>query len=489
MTFGEHVYVDFRFEKARYAFCNEEAVRMIDLDSPHLHFKIPSEISLYDKKRYKVIGVHCHTGPSERLPSIISFDEASEIEEIPIGLIQSCKSTFYLSPRIKRVSCPKLIHLPAPRELRIIPRIVQSTDNRFVSVSGKNFLVNNHPLELVCHPTKKARIYIRETAKIVGCNIMSVYQNIVSLIFPSSVEIIGANSFNSCHHLRFITFKPNSRLKIIQDLAFYDTAIEHINFPPSVKEIGRRSFYKCEKLESISFPKGSKLSEIGGCAFLDCVQLNKVDFAEDSKLKFIGASAFQFTAIKTIFLSASIEEICKYAFKGCKQLKSVSFQEESILMTINEKVFCSTALVSIKIPPSVRTIDNKAFHQCSQLKSVEFQEESSLYKIGSGAFSQTAIETIEIPPSVVEIHENCFSECYGLRSVTFRAESKLKMMEDKSFKQSGLESIVIPSSVGYIGNEAFADCKSLESVKFLDRSNVKFIGEKVFAGCPCVKKI
>lgn len=420
------------FEHAEYHVYDDVTARLYEIHHKCHHFKVPSKISSISGKIYKVVGLSDYVEAFQNTLTIISFDDESEIEKIPTSFIFLCKSAFSLPPRIKRVQCSKLLLLASQTP----PRIYPSVDNRFVSVTGKNFLINHHPHELVLYPTKKPHLRVRETVRIIGNNIMNQNQNIVSVAFPPSVENIGEYSFASCNHLRSITFSGNSRLKIIQAYAFTEIAIVHIVFPASVEEIGNYSFYKCKKLRSISFSKSSKINKIGDYSFEDCVRLKRAEFAEDSKLKIIGASVFNSTAIESIIIPSSVEEIGEYAFKRCK------------------------------------------------LKSVTFQDGSSLKKIKNRAFNSTKIESINIPPSVEEISQYCFCMCRYFKTVTFSEESKLKIIKNSAFEATNIESIIIPSSVEFIGNNAFMDCKNLSSVIFRDRENVKRITKRAFTKSP-----
>lgn len=380
-----------------YKVFNDRSALITKLDGYCYRIKVPSEISSPEGKRYKVIGFSNSFSFSLDFATIISFDESSEIEEIPTNFISLCKSKFYLPPRIKRVKCISSFY-------RDSLQILSTSDNRFVSAPRKKILINHYPLELVISMKKKSHLFIRETVRIIGKSIFENNNNIVSVVFPSSVEIIGRSSFLMCKSLRFIKFKGNSRLKVIGKYSFSSSSIERIDFPPSVEKIGCSAFGGCMKLRSISFPN-------------------------DSKLRKIGNFAFGFSGIECIDMPASVTEIEMLAFKNCTSLRSVSFHEDSKLKKIACKTFAGSSIEHIKIPSSVEKINDESFERCMHLRSVEFPEDSRLKTIGRSAFSISALESINIPASVELIEEKAFSDNKNLRTVIFQNKSNISIRE------------------------------------------------------------
>lgn len=139
-------------------------------------------------------------------------------------------------------------------------------NNKYVTIRKKINIINNYPLEFVSDFCHQSRIYIRETAKLIG-SAYNHHQKVCSVVFPSSVEIIGQNAFFCCNNLKIITFKGRSRLQEIGNYAFCCTNIKKIKFPASLKKIGYSSFFECENLSSISFPENYMTKVIYDYAF------------------------------------------------------------------------------------------------------------------------------------------------------------------------------------------------------------------------------
>jgi hypothetical protein len=71
------------------------------------------------------------------------------------------------------------------------------------------------------------------------------------LIFPDSLETIGAEAFKDCNKLSAVTFGLG--LTEIGAEAFRNTNIVSLSFPPALCKIGIDAFSDCPKLKEISF--------------------------------------------------------------------------------------------------------------------------------------------------------------------------------------------------------------------------------------------
>ena len=100
----------------------------------------------------------------------------------------------------------------------------------------------------------------------------------------------------------------------ICDGAFADSALRSIVLPSNAKRIGKEAFQNTENLLSIFIPPS--VEEIGQWAFRESA-LETIEFEEGSKLKKIGDRAFENSALRSIVLPASLEEIGNRAFFGC----------------------------------------------------------------------------------------------------------------------------------------------------------------------------
>jgi hypothetical protein len=64
-----------------------------------------------------------------------------------------------------------------------------------------------------------------------------------------------------------VTFESGSRLKWIEESAFQESGLQSIMIPSSVVVLGKDSFCQCKSLESVTFENGSHLKRIEEFAF------------------------------------------------------------------------------------------------------------------------------------------------------------------------------------------------------------------------------
>lgn len=65
----------------------------------------------------------------------------------------------------------------------------------------------------------------------------STRTRIQRILIPSSVKVIGQNSFEECQDLQLIQFQDDSNLKMIISHAFYGCSIQSMIIPQKVKTI------------------------------------------------------------------------------------------------------------------------------------------------------------------------------------------------------------------------------------------------------------
>ena len=175
---------------------------------------------------------------------------------------------------------------------------------------------------------------------------------LTSIEIPASVETIGENAISVCSSLSTVTFEKGSKLKTIGKGAFFDSALTSIEIPASVETIGERAFTSTEnvdsKLVAISFEQGSKLKTIeegaffysaltsieipasvetiGESAIAACSSLSTITFEKGSKLKTIGSDAFfSCTNLKTFDASYCrwLNSIGSGVFFQCNSLQVI----------------------------------------------------------------------------------------------------------------------------------------------------------------------
>lgn len=180
-------------------------------------------------------------------------------------------------------------------------------------------------------------------------------------VVPSSVQILGQWSLEL--NKTFSNISLPSGLTDMEGGCLYGTSISELSMPDSVVHVQGLICENCTDLTSVTI--SNNLEELGESAgwecFYGCTKLKDVRLG--SKLRVIGNSCFAKSAIKSIDLPDSLEQINYGVFAGCKSLAGVSGGKN--LKNINRLAFSDTALTDFSFGDSYTFISNEAFADCS----------------------------------------------------------------------------------------------------------------------------
>lgn len=197
-----------------------------------------------------------------------------------------------------------------------------------------------------------------------------LYQNLTSVVIPSSVKYkgdnysvtsIGAGAFFRFNNLTSVSLQEG--LICIGDNAFEGCGkLQEISLPDSLQAIGRKAFCLCTSLRSILLPESLRV--IGVCAFLGCESLTGIT------------------------IHRGVNTIEERVFLGCKSLAYVNLPET--LISIQTEAFAACgSLDRINLSEHIVSIGPFAFSGCDKLCSSILPEkfQSSLDLIGLSADS------------------------------------------------------------------------------------------------------
>lgn len=177
------------------------------------------------------------------------------------------------------------------------------------------------------------------------------FRNIKSVKIPSFIEKIDQFSFSFCKQLQNIDFSIDSKLRIIEENAFYESSIKRIRIPDHLTYIKVTAFSNCSKLEQVEISEDSELQIIDKFAFYN-TSIEHIFLPRH--LTQICQSAFAYSSIKSIFLNSSIKNIGDNAFYSCKKLQIIQFDENFSIELIKGSIWqrCNKSL--IMVPSNLR---------------------------------------------------------------------------------------------------------------------------------------
>jgi hypothetical protein len=145
-------------------------------------------------------------------------------------------------------------------------------------------------------------------------------KNVVSVILPETVKVIGKNAFAECSNLESVDIPDG--VTSIGDNAFDDCgSLKSIVLPKSITSVGNYMFSYCENLESVGIPDG--VISIGKYAFSNCFSLESVVIPNG--VTSIGDYAFvECGSLKSVVIPDGTACIGTGIFEDCYDLKSIS---------------------------------------------------------------------------------------------------------------------------------------------------------------------
>lgn len=272
-------------------------------------------------------------------------------------------------------------------------------------------------------------------------------ENILSVVFPEDVIVIGRSCFDECVNLKHVTFPP--KLHTIGASAFYACkSIAELNLPSSVREIHDGAFRSCVSLHSFTFPPKLKksLKKFGkNGVFHNCnllpqtlkdgweVHLDAADFAHFGS-KIPKEAFLDRKDIKSVgSLPDHILEICEGAFNGCWNMEQIHLPQH--LKVIGRSAFnnCSR-LTEVVVPGSVDEIRDFAFVACCSLTSLIILRQNDQKRkiaLGSNVFKMCVyLKEVSAPDQVLAaIKDGALKEYDTFRDLPLNLQKKSSTLQ------------------------------------------------------------
>ena len=238
-----------------------------------------------------------------------------------------------------------------------------------------------------------------------------------------------------------------------------------------------------ERNESYEYTKGTKYVEITKYIGTekDVVVPEQID---GINVVSIGKNAFAKTAIDSVVIPDSVEEIGEKGFFKCENLKSSTLSKKCSVVGSQAFEGCKQ-LEEIAFGDGVTELGTDCFKNCEGLKKVIFGD--NMTTIGYSCFKNCkSLTDVKLPKKLKKLDGDTFKGCKSLKTVTLNADLK-SLSADEFYDCTSLTNIVIPKKIKYIYSGTFKNCKSLKSVTF--KGTIKGFAQEAFANCKNLKSI
>ncbi len=334
------------------------------------------------------------------------------------------------------------------------------------------------------------KVIVPEGITKIGAYAFANLTGLEEIVLPSTMEAIEYGAFYGCTSLKKITFSGENNLKIINQNAFENCALEGTLDLGAICIISDYAFAGNVKLEGIT--TGDSLLSIGEYAFAGCKKLATVTITAE-KVKY-GPYAFtDCEALTSFYVNAAV--LPEGMFYQCEKLTEVSVGPD--VNHIGEFAFRETAVNTIDVQSGnkaykaqkadhVLSADGKALVAVAPTVTGSYTAAScgggEITALATGAFSHNnKITSVELP-LVTEAGDYAFGSSESIASVVlgeletigeyaffetaitqlpkFTADTEIGKY---AFSFSDIVSVTIPDGME-IAEGVFSECQSLQTV-------------------------
>lgn len=275
---------------------------------------------------------------------------------------------------------------------------------------------------------------------------------------------------------------------------------------------GTGAMYDCYDFESYEYPWEKiqndiinvvieeGVTTIGDSAFGWCYNLSDITISDT--VTTIGEYALSTTNLRTIYIPASVIEICDSALYQNRELEYIEVSEDNSLYSNDENgvLFNKDKTIIVQypignsresyiIPDSVRIVGDGAFDQAFYLTKVTIPE--GVTTIENAAFLNCDFDNIYIPGSVISISALSLGDVANIEvdenNAVFSSDDfGVLYNKDKTTligypSKNNRSRFVVPDSVKNISGYAFYGCDNLEEI--ILPNNLKVIDGDAFRYC------
>ena len=329
--------------------------------------------------------------------------------------------------------------------------------------------------------------------RVIGKFSFAECSSLKEIVIRSNVVDIAADAFDGCQSLRAIQVDSQNECFCSEDGVLYSsdrkvllrvppgTPLARYSIPDSVVEIGVNAFNRVKGMKLSGFPSGVKvigdkafcyfdgldeavlgkqLGKIGYCAFSNCIRLSNIRVDEGNPF-FRSSGGVLYSGDGSVLIQRP------YA------MPNEEFMIPEHVTDVRDRALSGSCLRAIHS-------ESPAF---SEIDGVLFQNG---YRCLLSFPSQKAVAEYVVPDSVNTLHGSSFQGCAHIDTVVLGpATTKISR---HSFESSSLREIKASPALEHIGWFSFSRCHRIVSVN-LSETKVNYINGGAFSFCSDLSRI
>ena len=255
-----------------------------------------------------------------------------------------------------------------------------------------------------------------------------------------------------------------------------------MTIPEGVRLIEYNAFFGCTALTTVVLP--SSLEEMTENTFYQCTNLKTVSLdTANSKLTKIGQYSFAYCEKLTGFdIPSSLKELEEFVFAYCSSLKKIIIPDTVEKIDISAFRMC-TNVTEIKIPGTVKEASEFALFGCDKVITAELP--ISMVTLANLQRSDDLETLVIVDDGSTELPDkDALNEKKKLKKVVF-PDSLTSIPRAFCRSVSALEEVKLPANLKIISNASFSKCTNLKTIDLPD--TVTEIGAFAFADCTSLK--
>jgi hypothetical protein len=405
--------------------------------------------------------------------SSISFGTAPSFSTITAGVFTNCTALEDINVNEQKNIYPNSVIFVGVAAFMNCINLKNINFNGNLNILEKSTFINCVKLSSISFSI--GTVIDLQDSLFLGCSsLTSITVNNQLNIFPSSISIIGSNTFKDCSNLKDVRFNGN------------------------MSRIGENSFANCINISSIALGIGPMFKTLSNGLFANCYNLQNItinnsetDIIFPSSMNIIGDNIFTNcnNLSGNISINGLLSELRMSTFHNCYKISSIALNIDPSMTSIQDGLFTNCYnLKNITInsidntfPSSITSLGDFAFANCYSLSSLIIN--GTISALEQGLFLNMAslsILSLNLHSSITTLPSTCISGCSSLKRLILNGQentlpSTVEYISSYAFQQTGMNYLKLNGTLKHLGEGAFSqsnipeiDCNIESSITQLE---------------------